>query len=652
MWRDTQIKNRSKKGKVNNNRWRLVVAVIFLLISSLVYKLYKVQINQFDLYTAMASSQHQIFSQLAPERGKIFFSEKNGKEDKLYPLATNKEFAEIYVVPKDVVNPEIMAEKLYKFFDEPQLKKDLKKENPNNIDLIIATSTKLELISNYLRKLDKPGDPYEPLKSKISSDELINLYSYLSSSDYNSTSTSPLADPNELIIKSEEVVYRNDNTNVFQVAGLGFNLQEYRYYPENEIASHIVGFTSQVDGELQGKYGLEEFFNTELFGQGGSLKTDIASKSELMIINDREYTKPEAGDDLVLTIDRNIEFVACEKLKEEVKKHDAEGGTVIVMNPKDGSIIAMCSVPDYDPNYYRDVKDISVYNNPSILYQYEPGSVFKTVTLAIAIDRGVITPATTYEDKGEIMISGWHKPIRNSDFFSHGPHGVVDMSEVLDYSLNTGAIFAMNKVGPKVFAEYVKKFGFGERTGIELGAESPGNMNNLLSDRIKEIDAATASFGQGIAVTPLQMIMPYQAIANKGLLMKPHVIKSIISEDGKQEDISSKPVNQVISEKTAATVSAMLVNVVEKGHSQNAAIAGYYIGGKTGTAQIANAGGYSSDEYIHTFIGIAPIENPVFVMLTKIDKPKGVQYAEGSALPLWRDIADFILNYYAVPKTR
>jgi cell division protein FtsI/penicillin-binding protein 2 len=371
-----------------------------------------------------------------------------------------------------------------------------------------------------------------------------------------------------------------------------------------------------------------------------------------MIINDREYVQPQPGNDLILTVDRNIEFIVCDKLKQVADYYKAEGGSIIVMNPKTGAIIAMCSFPDFNPNNYKDVENMSFYNNPAIFYQYEPGSVFKTVTMAIAIDQEKISPATTYEDKGQIMISGWPKPIRNSDFFSHGPHGVVDMSAVLDNSLNTGAIFAMNQVGPKIFAEYVKNFGFGERTGIELGAESPGNINNLLSNKVKEIDAATASFGQGIAVTPLQMLMPYQAIANKGLLMKPYVVKSIVYSDGRREDISPKAINQIISEKTAATVSAMLVNVVEKGHSQKAAISGYYIGGKTGTAQIATAGGYSQSEYSHTFIGIAPIENPVFVMLVKIDKPKGVQYAEGSVVPLWRDIAEFILNYYAVPKDR
>ena len=177
-------------------------------------------------------------------------------------------------------------------------------------------------------------------------------------------------------------------------------------------------------------------------------------------------------------------------------------------------------------------------------------------------------------------------------------------------------------------------------------------LSRIETDKIKDIDAATASFGQGIAVTPLQMVMSYQAIANKGVMMKPHIVKKIIYPNGQEEEVSAKIMNRVVSEKTAATVSAMLVNVVEKGHSKKAAIAGYYVGGKTGTAQIAAAGGYKKNEYVHTFVGIAPIEEPAFVMLTKIDKPVGVQYAEGSALPLWRDIAEFILNYYAVPKTR
>ncbi|HZJ41304.1 MAG TPA: penicillin-binding protein 2 [Candidatus Saccharimonadales bacterium] len=651
MWRDTKQKNRSNIA-VNNNRLRLVVAVIFLLIGSVIYKLYSVQIGQFDMYTAMASSQHHIYSKLVPERGKIFFGERtqNGSE-KLYPLATNKDFAEVFVVPLEITNPTVMAEKLYNFFDKPKLEAELKAKQATGTEVMVATSTREEIIAKYLKKTDKPGDPYEPLVSKLDGEELIKLYSYFSA-DATSTSSNPTVSPEDLELKLGQLVYKNNPDKDFSIPGLGFDLQPYRFYPENEIASQILGFVTYNDGEGQGQYGLEEFFNEELFGKYGSLKTEKGGAGSVMIVNDREYIKPDPGSDIVLTIDRNIESMACQKLKEAVEKHGASGGSVIVMNPKTGAIIAMCSVPDFNPNDYKNVKDISYYNNPAIFYQYEPGSVFKTVTMAISIDQGKISPATTYNDKGQIMIDGWPRPIKNSDFSTYGPHGVVDMTSVLDNSLNTGAIFAMNQVGSKVFSDYVKKFGFGEKTGIEIGSESAGNIDNLLKSKVREIDAATASFGQGLAVTPLQMLISYQVIANKGMMMKPYIVKTIIRPNGLQEETTPKQSGRIISEKTAATVSAMLVNVVEQGHAKKASIEGYYIGAKTGTAQIATVGGYSADQYIHTFIGIAPIEDPAFVMLTKIDRPKDVQYAEGSALPLWRDIADFILNYYAVAKTR
>jgi len=645
MWRDLKDKSRPAREKVHNNRLRLVVAIIFLLSIALVYKLFTVQIRQCDLYTAMASSQHQVYSQLKPERGKIFLSD-TVKSDKLYPIATNKDFAVVYVVPKEVASSSEMAEKLYQFFDLPKLEEELKKKDPNLVTISIASSTKEEIINKYLKKLNKPDDPYEPLENKVMDSDLLRLYAFLGSSSSNTISTE------ELELKNGQVVYKNNPSQKLEISGLGFDLKKYRYYPEGEIGASLLGFVSYVDEEERGNYGLEEFFNEELFGKYGSVKSEKGGSNSLMIVNDREYIKPESGDNLILTIDRNIQFLACEKLKTAVKQHQASGGSLIALNPKTGAIIAMCSEPSFDPNNYKDVEDISYYNNPAVFYQYEPGSVFKPVTMSIAIDQGKITPSTTYRDEGQIMIKGWPKPIKNSDFSTHGPHGIVDMVSVLENSLNTGAIFAMSQVGPKIFSEYVRNYGFGEITGIELGSESAGNIDNLLANKVKDIDAATASFGQGVAVTPLQMIMPYQVFANGGVLMKPYVVKTIVHSNGRQEETTPKQVRRIISEKTAATISAMLVKVVESGHSKRAAIDGYYIGGKTGTAQVATAGGYSEDQYVHTFIGIAPIDQPTFVMLTKIDNPKDVEFAEGSAVPLWRDVADFILKYYGVPKTR
>lgn len=648
MWRNSQNNSRPDKIRINNSRWRIVVAIIFLFSGALIYKLFSLQIKQCDLYTAMAASQQQTSSQLKPERGKIYFTEKINGQEKLYPMATNKDLAVLYAVPKDVINPRELAEKMYEFFDQPRLVAELNKQSSSTA--MISTSTKEGILASYLKRLDKPGDVYEPLEGKkLDSEKLLALYAYLGTSSSTSFTASNLELKNgKVYIKKALGAATSTAAELLTIPGIGFDLESFRYYPEQEIASNVLGF---VNGEGNGKYGLEEFFNDELFGKYGSLKSERGGQSSVIIVNDREYIKPVAGSDLVLTLDRNVEFIACEKLKEAVKKHGAEGGSVIAVNPKTGAIIAMCSVPDFNPNDYKNVDDISVYNNPAIFNQYEPGSVFKTVTMSIAINQGKVNPSTTYKDEGQIMINGWPKPIKNSDYSTHGPHGVVDMNTVLENSLNTGAIFAMLQAGPKVFADYVKDYGFGERTGIELGAESTGSIGNLLSNKVREIDAATASFGQGISVTPLQMVMSYQAIANKGIMMKPYIVQAII-RDGQREDTVPKQLRQVISPKTAATVSAMLVNVVEVGHSKRAYIDGYYIGGKTGTAQVAVNGGYSTDKYIHTFIGIAPIDEPAFIMLTKIDAPKDVEFAEGSALPLWTEIADFMLKYYQVPKNR
>ena len=650
MWRNSPNNSRPGKIRINSSRWRLVVAIIFLFSGALVYKLFSLQISQCDMYTAMAASQQQVSSQLKPERGKIYFTEKVNGQEKLYPVATNKDLAVLYAVPKDIIDPHGLAEKMYEFFDKPRLEEE-NKESASSTG-VIATSTKDAILAAYLKRLDKPGDVYEPLEGKkIDTDKLIALFAYLGS-----TTSTPLAAAN-LELKNGRVLIKSapgaasTAAASLEIPGIGFDLESFRYYPENEIAAHVMGFVSYSNGEGNGKYGLEEFFNEELFGKYGSLKSERGGKGNVIIVNDREYVKPVAGSDLVLTLDRNVEFIACEKLKAAVKKHNAAGGSVIAVNPKTGAIIAMCSVPDFNPNDYKSVSDIGVYNNPALFNQYEPGSVFKTITMSIAIDQGKVSPSTTYKDEGRIMINGWPKPISNSDFSTKGAHGVVDMNSVLENSLNTGAIFAMRQAGPKVFANYVKAYGFGERSGIELGAESTGDIGNLLSNKVREIDAATASFGQGISVTPLQMVMSYQALANKGIMMKPYIVQAII-RDGKREEMIPKPLGQVVSVKTAATISAMLVNVVESGHSKGVKIDGYYVGGKTGTAQVAISGGYSKDRFIHTFVGVAPIDEPAFVMLTKIDSPQGVEFAEGSAVPLWKDIADFMLKYYQVPKNR
>jgi cell division protein FtsI/penicillin-binding protein 2 len=636
-----------------NNRLQVLAAIVFLFAGVLVVRLITLQILKYDYYVALAASQHEVNNELKAKRGRIFYQDKgaNGAYS-LYPVATNKDFATVYAVPAKLKDPRSASEGLYALFDEGSVKSEVElllKRDPELLPLYLDSDKKdesasgtvpslsaeelkgletvrdsrrdellktkrEEKISAYMSRLDKPNDPYEPIKRKVDEETLAKIIAI---------------DP-----EAFEYFY-----------------EKHRYYPEKEMGAHMLGFVGYQGDSEAGRYGLEGFFDAELAGKTGTLKTERAATGKLIIINDRQFEAARDGSDIILTIDRSIQFEVCKRLNEDVWKYGADAGTIIVMNPDTGAIISMCSWPNYDPNEYSKVENINYYNNPAIFDSYEPGSIFKAVTLAAAIDAGKITPDTTYQDNGFRMISGWDKPIKNSDYETHGGHGVVDMKTVLELSLNTGTIFAEEKLGTEKFAEYVKNFGFGEKTGIELETEGVSNISNLLRKTIRPIEAATASFGQGITATPLQMITAYSAIVNGGILMKPYLVSEIVSPDGTSSKTQPQALRRVISEKTAYLVSGMLVNVVDRGHSTKAQVPGYYVGGKTGTAQVAGKGGYSN-KTIHTFIGFAPAEDPKFVMLVKLDNPKSVRFADSSTAPLFGDLASYILNYYQVEKER
>jgi cell division protein FtsI (penicillin-binding protein 3)/stage V sporulation protein D (sporulation-specific penicillin-binding protein) len=331
-------------------------------------------------------------------------------------------------------------------------------------------------------------------------------------------------------------------------------------------------------------------------------------------------------------------------LEATVLKHGAEDGSVIIMDPETGAIMAMCNYPDFNPNNYNEVENIEVYNNRAIFEPYEPGSMIKGITMAAAVDIGGVTPATTYIDTGTVEISGF--TIHNSDGEAHG---LKNMTQVLEESLNTGAIYAARQIGPDIFKNYFYNFGYGDLTDIRLETERNGDIKNLSYPN--EIFMATASYGQGITATPLQVINSFAAIANQGKLMKPYIVEEIIHPDGRQEKTDPTMIRQVITNQTAQTLSAMLASVVKYGHAQRAGVHGYYIAGKTGTAQVADSetGKYSIDKSIHSFVGFAPVQDPKFVMLIKLNHPKSVEFASSSAAPLFGEISQFLLNYLQVP---
>jgi len=439
---------------------------------------------------------------------------------------------------------------------------------------------------------------------------------------------SMLSAPDDLFVPLRAKVddVRADQVRQLAIPGINFQDETLRYYPERSIA-HVIGFLGVGDGGRGvGKYGVEGYMDELLRGAPDEGKD---------------------GSDIELTIDRNIQFVACGKLREAVAAHQAAGGAVVVMDPKTGAVLAMCGFPDFEPNEYAKTEDIAAFNNPTIFVSYEPGSVFKPFTMAAAIDAGAVSPSTTYVDEGEIKIGPY--TIRNSD---KKANGVQTMTQVLERSLNTGTVFAQRSIGAEKFRGYVRSFGFGERSGIELQTESAGDVSQL--EKKGDIWPATASYGQGITVTPLQLAAGFSAIANGGEMMRPYVVGAVKHPDGTRVVTEPKSMRQVVSKRAASLVSGMMVRVVENGHGKRAAVPGYFVAGKTGTAQIARADGkgYAQNEHNGSFAGFAPVDDPAFVMIVRIDRPKDVDWAEASAAPLFGDIASFLLHYLQIPPER
>ena len=428
------------------------------------------------------------------------------------------------------------------------------------------------------------------------------------------------------------------------INGVHFKSTFERSYSQGEIASHIAGFCNK---ENQGQYGIEQYYQKELRGKDGYRKGIIDAKGKFVLSSFNKIQDPIDGDNFVLTLDFNIQFFIEEKLKEIIEKYKASGGTIIISNPGTGEILAMASQENFDPNEYGKEKDISIFKDPAISIPFEPGSIFKPITMAGALEEGIVSPSTTYIDKGEVKIGSYSIPIRNSDLKAHGKK---TMTEVLELSLNTGIVFVQQQLGSEKFTEYVEKFGFDKSSGINLSGEISGNINNILNPLSNEklLEYANASFGQGVAATPIQIVTAFSAIANQGEMMKPYIVKKIILSDKTEEDIEPEIISKVISPETASRLTAMMVSVVENGYGKKAGVDGYLIAGKTGTAQISEGGRYLPDRTIHSFVGFAPAFNPEFFIFLKIDEPKGIRFSSDSLAPVFKEIAQYLFTYLGI----
>jgi len=408
-----------------------------------------------------------------------------------------------------------------------------------------------------------------------------------------------------------------------------------RKYLQGNIASQVVGF---LGGELIGQYGIEGFYDDVLQGKTSFLEAgDSGAAGEEV-----------DGGDIYLTLDYNIQFTA-EKLLEKAKKDlDIESGQVIVMGPVSGKIVALANFPNFDPNSYSEVEDFQIFQNAAVQKLFEPGSVMKPITMASAINEGKISPNTSYVDTGKLKIGGY--TISNYD---NRVWGKRTMTEVLEKSINTGAVFAENQLGGELFMKYLDDFGFFEPTGIGLQGEV--SSENKLLKQGYEINYDTASFGQGIMITPVQLMRAFSTIANSGKIVDPYIVEKISNkESGEIPGVGPKIFNkQIISPKTASQVAAMLVSVVENGYGSSAKIPGYYLAGKTGTAQIPwsaigiDKKGYSEETW-QSFMGFGPAFNPKFMIFVKLDNPKA-KTAEYSAAPIFKELAKYIIDYWQIP---
>ena len=500
-----------------------------------------------------------------------------------YPIAVNRELALVYAVPREIEDPKYTAHEI----------------------AIILQIDEGEL----LNKISQPDGWYAVIKHKVGDE------------------------------KKEEIKKK-------KFKGIYTLPEPERFYPAGNFASQVVGFVGSDGEKVIGRYGLEAYWNKELEGNPGRLEQERDTGGRWISISEKKIEPAENGADLYLTLDHTIQYRAEMALKKAVEKYQADRGSIVIIDPATGAVLAMASSPDFNPNDFSKAEDMSVFGNPAVSETYECGSVFKSITMAGGLDSKVVAPDDTYVDTGSVSEAGY--TIKNSDGKANG---VQTMMQVLEKSLNTGAIYVEKAMGNIKFLEYVRSFGFGEKTGIDTLGETAGNISGL--KQLRNINSFTASFGQGISVTPIQFASAFAAIANGGELMKPWIVEKVEYENGQESVSQPQEVRRVISKEASLDLTRMLVSVVQNGHGKRAGVPGYIVAGKTGTAQVPKkeGGGYEDKQHIGSFAGFAPAYDPKFAMLVKLDNPRNVEWAESSAAPTFGEMAKFLLDYYNIEPT-
>lgn len=576
--------------QVDPGRIKVLYWIALVMLVVLVGQLLRKQVFEYSTYAAMAQDQQVAEITSEPDRGSIYAYDRTASD---FGVSQSTNDSQLHPMAINVTKYDIMVV-------------------PTNVEDKEATARALS------EKLEDVN--YDELLADLKTDKL-----YIP----------PIAKRVEKE-KAEEISNLN-------LSGVVTVPKSVRYYPEGGMLAQVLGFVN-FDGEGSG--GVEKYYDSELEGVAGVVYGVKDTHGRVIEVNDQ--AEAQDGVSLVLTIDSTVQFVVEKELKSAIEKYGAQGGSIVIMEPDTGKILAMANEPSYDPNTFNEVSEDDQWKfvNPSVTYSWEPGSIMKPVVMAAAINDGKVEPDTKPDDleggfSNMITVDGYE--IHNSDDVAHG---YETMTEVLENSDNIGMAWVSDKLGKDTMYKYLQNFGFGEKTGIDLEAESSGQLLDVKDWR--DVHRVTMSFGQGLSVTPIQMVTAYSVLANGGKLVKPHLLDTVISASGEEREVQTTEVREVISNETADKIKEMLVSVVENGHGKAAQVEGFRVAGKTGTAQVVNdEGEYEENAHIGGFIGFAPADDPKFVMLVKLDRPSNVEFAESSAAPTFGTIAKWLLtNYY------
>jgi len=583
--------------KSNTNsvlRIRIILLCIFLFSLVLVVKLYDIQIIHGNLYTQEANHQYVKPDTTIFDRGTIFFTSKDGTK---VGVATVQNGFTVAINPNLMSNPQSAYSALAKIFAE-------------------STSTPQGTLVDeptFLKRASNKNEVYADIADKVDADTGLAVQA-------------------------------------LDIPGVSIYQNDWRYYPGDTMSSQVIGLVGEQASttEVVGRYGLESYYNDILNRDTNSIYVNFFAELFGNIKSTVE-SQPQAGN-IVTTLDPTVEnYVEQQMVTTEGIWHPSEIGA-IVMDPTTGAMYAMGHLPDFNPNDTSNITDASVFSDPLVEHVYEMGSIVKPLTMAAGIDSGAITPTETYDDTGCITVNG--SKICNYNFKARG---VIPMQQILSQSLNVGASFIATAMGTTTQTKYFQNYGMGSTTGIDLPNEAHGNIRNLYINRQLEHDEA--SFGQGIAMSPVETVRALATIANGGLLITPHVVSQIDYSNGLTKTITEPAPVRVLQKTTTNIVTGMLVNVVDQvmdpAHP-DIVVPHYSIASKTGTAQIADPvnGGYYPDRYLHSFFTFFPASNPRFIVFMYQVYPKGAPYASDTLTEPVFNITKFLINYYNIPPDR